>query len=385
VSVQLSLKRPGALVWPSGRLVAASELFWLLQSGGWGAFGLLMLGRALVTGPFLLSFIEVVTLVASGIALTVVYRQVYRHCRARGIVATRSAPLVLVLAVAGAALWNAGARILARAAESALHLVGSPGEDAMGLHFESWLLYAFVLLTWSLLYFGVNGWISLALARRRAARAESAAQVAQLQALQAQLQPHFLFNTLNAISTLVIEGHTSAAAEMIARLGDFLRLSLHTAAMPEVTVAQELAFVGRYLDIQKIRFSDRLTFRIDATAEARRAMVPTLLLQPLVENAIRHGILARDRGGTVIVAADTRAGRLLLRVEDDGPGMQRGVGRNNGVGLSNTASRLSALFGQQSTFSVGRSVAGGVAVDIDVPLRFIPAPDTVATSEFVEA
>jgi LytS/YehU family sensor histidine kinase len=226
------------------------------------------------------------------------------------------------------------------------------------------------LLTWSLLYFGVNGWISLQLERRRAVRAEALAQSARLQALQSQLEPHFLFNTLNGISALVLEGRTEAATTMIALLSDFLRLALQTSERPQITVGEEMSFVRHYLDIQKIRFGDRLSFQIDVAAEANEALVPTLLLQPLVENAVRHGILVRANGGAVQISVGVQAGLLQLRVEDDGPGLKRANPASTGLGLSNTATRLSELYGTQASFTVGSGSSGGVAADISLPLQF---------------
>jgi sensor histidine kinase YesM len=127
--------------------------------------------------------------------------------------------------------------------------------------------------------------------------------------------------------------------------------------------------VRHYLDIQKIRFGDRLRFRIEVAPETADALVPTLLLQPLVENALRHGILARADGGSVTISAGASAGVLRLRVEDDGLGLRRAGSSSTGLGLSNTATRLGELYGHQSSFTVGHGSHGGVAVDIGIPLQ----------------
>jgi LytS/YehU family sensor histidine kinase len=236
------------------------------------------------------------------------------------------------------------------------------------------LYTVFILLTWSLLYFGINGWIRLELERRRADRADALAQSAQLRALQSQLEPHFLFNTLNGISSLVVEGRSGDAAAMIARLSDFLRLTLKVAGTPQITLADELVFVRQFLDIQQLRFGDRLGFGIDVTPEAMAAMVPSMLLQPLVENSVRHAILPRAMGGKVVVSARTDSVRaaadtLILRVDDDGPGIQKSAAPSSGVGLSNTATRLAVLYGGAAEFAIGRSDLGGVGVTIRMPLR----------------
>ena len=205
------------------------------------------------------------------------------------------------------------------------------------------------------------------------------AHQARLRALQSQLEPHFLFNTLNAISTLVAEGHNSDAVRMIARVSDFLRLTLDANETPEISVTEELEFVRRYLEIEQVRFGDRLRVTIDAQPEAMPALVPALVLQPLVENAVKHGILPRERGGSVAVTIAMQDGTLRISVADDGPGLSQDSDLQRGVGLSNTAARLKELYGNQSRFSVVPSAAGGVTAVIELPFRTARPPlDAVA-------
>jgi LytS/YehU family sensor histidine kinase len=195
------------------------------------------------------------------------------------------------------------------------------------------------------------------------------AQAARLRALQAQLEPHFLFNTLNAISTLVVERQNADAAMMIARLSDFLRLTLDTADTPEIPVAEELEFVRRYLEIEQVRFGSRLRVTIDAPPEAMSGMVPALLLQPLVENAVKHGVLTSEHGGSVSVSVTRSNGALVLCVADDGPGMPKDRIAVHGIGLSNTATRLRELYGDDSRFSLSPSSPNGLSVTIEIPFR----------------
>jgi len=227
-------------------------------------------------------------------------------------------------------------------------------------------------LSWSLLYFVVNMFVSLELERRKTVRFQSSAQAARLRALQAQLEPHFIFNTLNSISSLVVEGRGEAATAMIAKLSDFLRLTLQTSGTPEILLANELVFVRQYLEIQQLRFGERLRYLISVEPGAANAMVPALLLQPLVENAVRHGILARASGGLVKVAARALDGALFIEVDDDGLGMRKFSGLSSGLGLSSIATRLNEHYGNESQFHVGRSTAGGVAISIKIPLHFEP-------------
>jgi two-component system LytT family sensor kinase len=369
MAARLSELKPGWLVWPSGRQLSHDVLFWLLQAGGWAAFGLMMFGYALARESPLQAIFDVLILIATGFGLTTLYRHLYHRWRLRGTPPIRLSAYVLALSVLGAPAWYEPQVLLCWIAASASPSLVRLLPTSTLIPLDTWMFEGFVLLSWSLLYFGVNGWISLQLERRRADRAEALAQSARLQALQSQLEPHFLFNTLNGISSLVVEGRCEAATAMIALLSDFLRLALQTAQTPQIRVAEEISFVRHYLDIQKIRFGERLRFQIEVAPEVTTALVPTLLLQPLVENAVRHGILARADGGSVTIGIAAAGGELKLRIADDGPGL-RGPKSSTGLGLSNTATRLAELYGQQASITVGRGEGGGVVVDVGIPLSF---------------
>src|SRR5579863_9104862 len=175
--------------------------------------------------------------------------------------------------------------------------------------------------------------------------AQLAAQLAQAQlhVLRMQLHPHFLFNTLNSIAAL-IHKDPDAADRMTARLSDLLRLTLENAGVQEVPLVKELEFLELYLEIERTRFADRLVVRTEITADTLDASIPYLILQPLVENAIRHGVASRSSPGCVIVSAVRESDMLVLQVKDDGPGISAGVSRN-GLGLSSTRARLEKLYG----------------------------------------
>lgn len=194
---------------------------------------------------------------------------------------------------------------------------------------------------------------------------------AQLEGLKHQLQPHFLFNALNAISAL-IPSDPRAAQRTVHGLGELLRLSLAQAGEQEVRLERELELLGHYVAIQRLRFQDRLTVRIDAAPAVRRAFVPNLLLQPLVENAIRHGIGPRAAGGAIAVDIAQVGAQLRIRVTDDGVGAQldpQGHLGHEGVGLGNTRARLQYLYGSQQRLLVTTAPAGGFTVEIEVPYR----------------
>ena len=371
--MMLSAKRPGSLVLESGRHVSHETVFWLLQVGGWSLFGLMMLGYELAWQSPRDAVIDDAVMVVTGIGLTCAFRLLYRWYRRRAVSPVIVIGTGIAFSVAGSVLWFLLQVIPLAALNAGGITEWHPDSLWSGFSADVYLYNIFILLTWSLLYFGIKGWMRLELERRRADRADALAQSAQLQALQSQLEPHFLFNTLNGISSLVVEGRSEAAAAMIARLSDFLRLTLKVAGTPQITLADELVFVRQYLDIQQLRFGDRLSFGIEVTPQAMEVLVPAMLLQPLVENSVRHAILPRAVGGRVVVSARTEADRLVLRVDDDGPGMRKSSVPSSGVGLSNTATRLAVLYGGAAEFALGRSDLGGVGVALRLPLRAVAA------------
>jgi hypothetical protein len=192
---------------------------------------------------------------------------------------------------------------------------------------------------------------------------------AQLQALQRQLHPHFLFNTLHTISALM-HRDTMAADAMLARLSDLLRLTLDRIGVQHVPLHEELDFIEKYLDIERTRYGDRLQVRFDIQPETLDASVPNLLLQPLVENAVRHGIAPKIGGGRVEIVARAEGGELHLVVRDDGfgPPGNAAASVGKGVGLTNTRSRLEHLYGSHHRLEFERPAGGGLAVTIVIPL-----------------
>ena len=191
---------------------------------------------------------------------------------------------------------------------------------------------------------------------------------AQLDALRHQLQPHFLFNTLNTITALV-RPDPERAERVIVGLSDLLRMALRSGREQEVPLERELALLGRYVEIQQVRFPGRLTVHVAVDDAVRGAHVPTLLLQPLVENAIRHGLAPRATGGTVEVRVERSGERLRLFVTDDGIGERAGAPRREGVGLGTTRARLHHLYGDAYRLEAGGRAQGGFAVYIEMPLR----------------
>ena len=207
----------------------------------------------------------------------------------------------------------------------------------------------------------------------RASQLEAQLVQAQLQTLKMQLQPHFLFNTLNGIAGLVRDSRNKAAVDMIVGLSDLLRYTLENAGKQEVPLKEELEFLELYLDIQQMRFSDRLKVEMHVAPETLDALVPNLILQPLVENAIRHGISRRRASGTIGISAERHEDLLKITIYDDGPGLKRddGLKTVEGVGLSNTRARLGQLYGERQEFTLSEREGGGVTATLVIP--FIPS------------
>jgi two-component system LytT family sensor kinase len=209
--------------------------------------------------------------------------------------------------------------------------------------------------------------------RLRAVQLETELARAQLQALKMQLHPHFLFNTLNTISELV-HHDPDTAEKMVIRLSDFLRLTLDHMGIPEVPLMVELDFLKRYLEIEQMRFEDRLKVNFEIDAASVHGRVPNLILQPIVENALKHGLSRISGPGRLQIRACSAAGRLFLRVHDNGPGVpQNGqVQVKEGVGIGNTRRRLRQVYGDDHIFSMSNIPSGGFEVTIEVPLRLSP-------------
>jgi len=241
------------------------------------------------------------------------------------------------------------------AVAASLSMAAGRARQALPIDILDWWMSGLPLIMLS--YFGILG-IGYALVLR------SELAVAQLGALRAQIQPHFLFNTLNAISALVRDQETRSALATLARLSELLRSVLASDTAHEVSLGEELGFVEQYLGIMEVRYSDRLRVSYNVPAELRTARVPTFVLQPLVENAIRHGIAKRTEAGRIDIAAQKIGDRLVLTVSDDGPGPNGTT--NGGVGLANTRERLKHLY-RESTVELAGGASGAIAT-ITMPL-----------------
>ena len=229
--------------------------------------------------------------------------------------------------------------------------------------------WAIVCVTWVISYYQ-----QLRERERRTLELEARLTQANLQTLKSQLQPHFLFNTLNAIASLV-RRKPEAAENMIGSLSDFLRMNLDAAQQHEVPLRREIEFLDHYLDIQQTRFGERLRIEKEIEPAALDVAVPTLILQPLVENSLRHGLEQRESGGTILIRASRDRDSLRLQVRDDGEGFKGGqlTAICEGIGLSNTKARLQELYGDAHRFQITSNADGGLTVSVELPWRGSPS------------
>lgn len=231
----------------------------------------------------------------------------------------------------------------------------------------------YALMSWVAFYFGIKHYIALEEEHRRLVATELMAKEAQLRALRYQLQPHFLFNTMNAISTLVLNNQPHAATEMIGKLAHLLRSTLDAPDIHQVPLADELAVTEEYLAIETVRFGERLQVRWDVDPTLADILVPRLILQPLVENAVRHGIARRPQGGFILVRTQRKGDRLLVMIENEPPESSTtllldGVPRTGGVGLQNVRQRLEQTYGDESSMHTTTNARGNYEVSFTLPI-----------------
>jgi len=232
--------------------------------------------------------------------------------------------------------------------------------------------FPFLLFSWCSLYFSIKQWHTSSQERERLSRAEAQVQEARLQALRYQLNPHFLFNSLNAVSTLVLEGEASAATKMLSQIGDFLRTSLNNQASLEAPLSEEMAFTQQYIAIEQTRLGDRLQVELTISPDTLDAMVPGMLLQPLVENAVRHGVACLAEGGKIAIQSGLRDGRLRISVRNSGrQDLGKQANGDNGIGKRNISERLQTLYGNDHQFWLEWPESGGCVVNVELPIRRI--------------
>jgi sensor histidine kinase YesM len=352
-----------------------NRAFWNLQLAGWGAAFLLRAVIAFANGqPFALlalALISIVTGFSISLLLSVIYRVLIRQ---RPLITWGMTAVVLAAAV-----------ILNTSIDAWVQGVyyGAARETTFAQRVISLSFIPLALLVgWSALYYAINFFLTVEEQADRLERLEAQATAAQLAMLRYQLNPHFLFNTLNSISTLVLLKQTEPANAMLTRLSGFLRHTLIAEPGSQVSLAQEIETLQLYLDIERMRFEERLRTRFEIEDAAKEAQLPAMLLQPLVENAIKYAVSTQEEGAQIALTARVIGDRLRLTVEDTGPGADDSPrdpaapsvpGRpvSTGVGLANIRNRLAQAYGDKHLFETRSEAGGGFTVLIEIP--FTPA------------
>lgn len=338
-----------------------NRLFWLLNIGGWLAFAAIayLAGRFYGEQWGMLEYR--LAAAAVGIVGGGLLREVYRRTWHLGL-GVRAAVAVVASYIM--------AIPMTLAANWALDCFNTTYFVMTGANYlKNLLAYFYHFFGWSALYFALKFYRDFLAEQARREQATQLARDAQLKMLRYQLNPHFLFNTLNAISTLILEKQTEPANAMVMKLSEFLRQSLTIEPTSQVSLKQEIVSLRLYLDIEKERFAERLQVAYDVSPQAEAAQVPAMILQPLVENAIKYAIAPSESGGTIVIAAAIESDQLHLQITDNGPGAGSVAQAGCGVGLGNCQSRLQALYGDNFQLSFGNNEQGsGFTVKIILPI-----------------
>ncbi len=344
-----------------------ATLFWLLQTGGWAAYAISQLVGAMFYER-MANYPKVILFAAVwGFVMTLGLRYICRWL-------WRQPPRVMILVVVITCYVLAlSSRLMINLAYQQFVEPGWKMKIALEV-FQGALSWMYLYLCWVGIYFGIKYYESLQQQREATMRAATLAQEAQLKMLRYQLNPHFLFNTLNAISTLILDNANRTANQTVMRLSEFLRYTLDQDPMKKVTLRQEIEATNLYLTTEKLRFGDRLRIEYAVEDTALEALVPSLLLQPLIENAVKYAVSPSESGGTIRVEGRARGSMLELAIADDGPGLNTGAapGAGRGVGLRNTRERLAVLYEDRHRFATLDNKPG-FRIELGLPLEMASA------------
>ena len=339
-----------------------NRTFWILNIAGWTAYTIAAWLGSLAWEPKE-SFVDVLIVRSLlAIAATVLMRHIYHRLWNRSPLAIAGG--VLLTSYTVALVWRV--IVLMLLWDWVKH--GYQPEHWTE-YFDGIMGYFYVMLCWSGLYFGIKYYQHFQQQTEQTLKATAAAHQAQLKMLRYQLNPHFLFNTLNAISTLILDGANATANLAVSRLSDFLRYTLDNDPMKRVTLGSELGATDLYLEIEKVRFGDRLIIEKEIQPKTLDALVPSLILQPLIENAIKYAITPSEEGGTIRISARLQNEVLVLQLADTGPGLGNGKSphKSSGVGLKNTKERLSQFYGNRQAFTLAPNEPTGLVITINIP------------------
>ena len=340
-------------------------LFWALQLFGWSGYALFVEMKAIFWEEHpLLQLGYAALAAATGLVFSLLLRYWFQYIWMAPPLKRSTLALLGVSAITGLWSWL----------KMHFYFQIFESEDSLPAleEFVAWFTYSFfIILSWAGLYFGIKFYQALIDEKEKTLQATNLAQIAQLKMLRYQLNPHFLFNTLNAISTLILEKETRTANGMITQLSKFLRYSLDNDPMQKISLNQEVEALNLYLGIEQLRFEERLKVVIDISPEAKTAMVPSLLLQPLVENAIKYAIATQEKGGEIRLRGSVMGQELHLEMRDNGPGLDCEPENlpTRGVGINNTRSRMQQAYGDKQSFQLTNLEEGGLMINLRLPLE----------------
>ncbi|MEL7197893.1 MAG: sensor histidine kinase [Pseudomonadota bacterium] len=378
---------------PAPFFASKNRAFWYLQFAGWGGAFLLRSAAALANErPFdLLAVILVNTI--TGFSISLVLSVVYRQLIARQPFITWGGTVLVLI---GAVVIHASLDAWVQGIYYGISREATFAQRFIGISYIPLTL----LGAWSALYFAINYFLTVERQQGRLQSLEAQATAAQLAMLRYQLNPHFLFNTLNSISTLVLLKQTEPANAMLTRLSSFLRHTLITEPGSQVTLEQEIETLQLYLDIERMRFEERLRTGFEIEEDALDACLPSMLLQPLVENAIKYAVSPQEEGAKISLSASVVGGRLRMKVSDTGPGIDgplqhnlldlpaqtdgRDTTRSTGVGLANIQNRLIQAYGEDHVFETTSKPGGGFTVTIEIPHQPAREPEPIPVEDVFE-
>ena len=335
-----------------------NRAFWVLQSIGWAGYFILRTLSGIANAMEWSYVLHTALLTASGYSITLLMAAAYRRLiLMRPLVTWVATVTIVIVAAAGFSAietWSISTFV-------------QPGTRPEGIRFlGAILLTVSLLVAWSALYYSINFFLLLEEQSDRLLRLESQASNAQLAMLRYQLNPHFLFNTLNSISTLVLLKQTERANAMLSRLSSFLRYTLVNESTGLVTMSQEIETLKLYLEIEKMRFEERLRPHFHIDPSCSQVLLPSLLLQPLIENAIKYAVTPQEEGADISI-------EVLITVSDTGPGAdsqyQSRAAQSTGVGLANIRDRLAQAYGDNHRFETQSETTGGFRVFIEIPYQ----------------
>ncbi len=342
-----------------------NRAFWVLQSIGWAGYFILRTLSGIANAMEWSYVLHTALLTASGYSITLLMAAAYRRLiLMRPLVTWVATVTIVIVAAAGFSAietWSISTFV-------------QPGTRPEGIRFlGAILLTVSLLVAWSALYYSINFFLLLEEQSDRLLRLESQASNAQLAMLRYQLNPHFLFNTLNSISTLVLLKQTERANAMLSRLSSFLRYTLVNESTGLVTMSQEIETLKLYLEIEKMRFEERLRPHFHIDPSCSQVLLPSLLLQPLIENAIKYAVTPQEEGADISIEVKRQVDRVLITVSDTGPGAdsqyQSRAAQSTGVGLANIRDRLAQAYGDNHRFETQSETTGGFRVFIEIPYQ----------------